>query len=340
MSYNTTSIPSTVGSWALMMAHTMDKNGVNSRAIFSGQGIELESLRQNKARIINAKLNDVWQRWLSLSLDPYIALKLAEDVKPGALNTLGMSLDVSQHVYDALKRFVRFSKYLNDGADASLTETENEVSLIMCAQQSESLRLNSLNIEATFGTLYTLLNAISPKPLKVKAVYFEHEFQHDKTPFEDFFQCPAFFSSDRNQMVFEKDEIFDEYAFANSILTSTLDDWIEDYLSSYSEELVSTRIQKYVLKKQALDNIDQQNVAAHLNLSPRMLQRKLKEECISYTKLLDSCRQKLAYKFISDDKISLSELTSILGFTDQSNFSRAFKRWSGSTPYQYRNNKV
>ncbi len=144
MSYNTTSIPTTVGSWALMMAHTMDKNGVNSRAIFSGQGIELESLRQNKARIINAKLNDVWQRWLSLSLDPYIALKLADNVKPGAFNTLGMSLDVSQHVYDALKRFVRFSKYLNDGAETSLTENEDEVTLKFSAKLSDCPKTNSL----------------------------------------------------------------------------------------------------------------------------------------------------------------------------------------------------
>ncbi len=71
-------------------------------------------------------------------------------------------------------------------------------------------------------------------------------------------------------------------------------------------------------------------------LSPRMLQRRLKEEGTSYTELLDDCRHKLAVKLISHNKLALSEVTYILGFSDQSNFSRAFKRWTGTSPHQYR----
>jgi len=332
--------PSSIGSWALMVAQIIESYGIDSQAIFDDVGVNLDGLRKNNARIANTKIHEIWQQAQSLSNDPYITLKLAQNMKPCAFDTLGMALSVSQHVYDALKRLVRYAKYLNNGPEFVLNENSTEVSLLLQLKGPQYPEFSSLNSEALIGSMYHVLHSIAGDNFRLKAIYFEHEFTHDKKPFEDFFQCPVYFSANRYEIIFDKEGLFSEFAFANSVLTSTLDDWIEEHLSKFNDELISYKVQKYLLKHLAYDDIDQNNVADHLNLSPRMLQRKLKEEGVSYTELLDSCRQKLAFKLISDETIPLSELTFILGFTDQSNFSRAFKRWSGSTPHQYRNNKL
>jgi len=332
--------PSSIGSWALMVAQIIESYGIDSQAIFDDVGVNLDGLRKNNARIANTKIHEIWQQAQSLSNDSYITLKLAQNMKPCAFDTLGMALSVSQHVYDALKRLVRYAKYLNNGPEFVLNENSTEVSLLLQLKGPQYPEFSSLNSEALIGSMYHVLHSIAGDNFRLKAIYFEHEFPHDKKPFEDFFQCPVYFSANRYEIIFDKEGLFSEFAFANSVLTSTLDDWIEEHLSKFNDELISYKVQKYLLKHLAYDDIDQNNVADHLNLSPRMLQRKLKEEGVSYTELLDSCRQKLAFKLISDETIPLSELTFILGFTDQSNFSRAFKRWSGSTPHQYRNNKL
>ncbi len=330
---------STIGRWATLIAKTIDSYGLDSHSIFSHEGISLDKLKENNARIDNVKLNNICLQAQLLSNDPYFSLRLANCMKPCVLDALGLSLSVSQHVYDALKRFTRFSSYLNDGMNAFLHESRTEVALSINAKFNHE-EVTNLHIEATFSSVFKILQSISGENFNVKSLHFRHSFHFDHKPLEDFYDCPVFFSSDNNKIVFERVGILDNYCFSNSTLTRKLDEWLDEYLLNYSTSLASNKVKNYLLKQQHLEDIDQQEVADNLDLSIRMLQRKLKEENTNYTKLLDECRQKIAFKLIMDENISLTKLTSILGFAEQTNFTRAFKRWSGTTPHQYRSNTV
>ena len=74
----------------------------------------------------------------------------------------------------------------------------------------------------------------------------------------------------------------------------------------------------------------------HLKLSTRSLQRRLKEEGPVYQELMDETRRGLAFKYIAEPQLTLAEITYLLGFSDQSHFGKAFRRWTGSGPQQYR----
>lgn len=337
--YSVPHTQSTIGRWATLIAKTMDSYGLDSRAIFSHEGISLDKLRENNARIDNIKLANISLQAQELCNDPYFSLRFAGCMNPCVLDALGLSLSMSQHVYDALKRFTRFSSYLSDGMDAILHENKDEVALSINASFHQ-IEATNLNIEATFSSVFKILKSISGENFKVKALYFRHSFNFDQKPLEDFYNCPIFFCSNKNEIVFERNGVFDNYCFSNSTLTQKLDEWLDDFLLNHSNNLASNKVKKFLLTQPHLESIDQQEVAEHLDLSIRMLQRKLKEENTSYTKLLDECRQKIAFKLILDENMSLTKLTSILGFAEQTNFTRAFKRWSGTTPHQYRNNTV
>ena len=73
-----------------------------------------------------------------------------------------------------------------------------------------------------------------------------------------------------------------------------------------------------------------------LHVSLRSLQRKLKEEDTSYKDLLEETRRQLALQYLRDSRRSIGEITYLLGFSEPSNFTRAFKRWTGKSPVQYR----
>ena len=92
----------------------------------------------------------------------------------------------------------------------------------------------------------------------------------------------------------------------------------------------------YLLNNLIYGDLDQEKVASSLAMSPRLLQRKLKKEGVVYSKMFDECRKKIAIKLIYSKQHPMSEVAFMLGFSDQGNFSRAFKRWTGSNPYQYR----
>ncbi len=80
-----------------------------------------------------------------------------------------------------------------------------------------------------------------------------------------------------------------------------------------------------------------ESIAEALHLSPRSLERHLADEGCCYDLLLNQCRQNLALLHMSEPQTSLSEVAWLLGFGDTDSLSRAFKRWTGLTPEQYRN---
>lgn len=79
-----------------------------------------------------------------------------------------------------------------------------------------------------------------------------------------------------------------------------------------------------------------QRVAASLHCAPRTLQRKLSQRGLNFQKILDDSRQQLAQRYLQDRSIPLSEVALLLGYSEQSAFTRAFKRWSGQSPRQRR----
>ena len=83
-----------------------------------------------------------------------------------------------------------------------------------------------------------------------------------------------------------------------------------------------------------------ERIAQSLHLSLRSLQRHLAEEGSSYEQLLSDTRQALALVHMRDPRCSISEIAYLLGFADTSSFSRAFKRWTGQAPSQYRESLV
>ena len=78
------------------------------------------------------------------------------------------------------------------------------------------------------------------------------------------------------------------------------------------------------------------HIAKHLALSPRTLQRRLGEHALRFADLLDATREGLARSYLNDRKISMAEVAYLLGYSEQSAFNRAFKRWTGVSPTQFR----
>ncbi len=331
----TTQIPTLIGSWALLVAKTIESYGLNSEDIFSKAGINLEELKKNDSRFPAYQMVKVWEETVRQTQDPYIAIRVAEHFKPSAYSALGLTMAASRHIYDALKRCAQYSKVISDGTMAELEENDTQVAFVLRPRPGFRDLTHITSMSATLCCMFHIFRDIAGNTFNLQEVHFEQSLDSTK-PFEEFFNCPVFYNSDSSKLVFNKSEVYAEQPFSHSKLANSLDEWIEEYLSKFQEEKISTKVQKYLLKNLAYEDLDQPKVAKSLAMSTRMLQRKLQEEGTVYTELLDNCRKKLAIKLIHEKIQPLSEVAHILGFSDQSNFTRAFKRWTGSTPNQFR----
>jgi AraC-like DNA-binding protein len=134
---------------------------------------------------------------------------------------------------------------------------------------------------------------------------------------------------------------FDASAAAKPVLTGNPDLAAEAdrmaarYLQTVEPGSTAARVRQLLLKAMPSGELDQQQLARTLNQSASTLQRRLREEGTSFQQVLDATRRDLALDYLQTGTHSLADIAFLLGFSDQSNFTRAFRRWTGKTPKQY-----
>ncbi len=106
-------------------------------------------------------------------------------------------------------------------------------------------------------------------------------------------------------------------------------------MSSLDKSAVATEIRQALIQMLPSGRADQNSIAERLYRSRSTLQRQLKSEGTSYREILESTRQSLAEQYLKDGNYSQAQIAFMTGFADQSNFARAFKRWTGKSPGQF-----
>ena len=154
--------------------------------------------------------------------------------------------------------------------------------------------------------------------------------------FATFFQAPLEYSSSETAFIFDKKELNTPLPSANVELVRSSEKIIVDYLAKFDRTSVMMQVKAKLFEQLPTGKTTEESIAKTLHMSTRTLQRKLKEEGTTYKQLLDNTRRELAAQYIKQSNISISEITYLLGFSEPSNFSRAYKRWMGQSPSEHR----
>jgi AraC-like DNA-binding protein len=109
-----------------------------------------------------------------------------------------------------------------------------------------------------------------------------------------------------------------------------------NYLARLDRTDVVTRVTKKIIEMLPDGECSRDKVSRALGMSPSMLHLKLSQHGTNFQQLLDDTRKELAWSYVQQPTRSVTEITFLLGFTDTSNFTRAFKRWTGMSPTDFR----
>ena len=110
------------------------------------------------------------------------------------------------------------------------------------------------------------------------------------------------------------------------------------YLEQMDRRDVVNRVRRHIIEGLAAGNLSKQDVANKMHMSPRNLQLKLAAEDTTFQDILDGTRRQLATGYMEQSHLAITEIAYLLGFSDASNFTRAFRRWFGMSPRDYRKN--
>ena len=194
-----------------------------------------------------------------------------------------------------------------------------------------------LSNEATIASILTISQEVSTEPVCPVAVFFKHPPPESITAHEAYFQCPVHFNA-------EKDALF----IANKNLQAPNklgDKSISKFFESHLDNQIQRLEDSPVFEQQVLRYLTQvlsegipalSDVAHHFGMSGRTLQRRLSELGYSYQALVDESRRQLAEHLLRETDYPLIDIAFMTGFSEQSAFTRAFKRWAGDTPRNFR----
>lgn len=305
----------------------IESYGYDPDIVFSRVGLSREMLRKQGARIPQQTVDRLWDEATDLVKDPCLGLRAAEFWHPSHFNALGYAWLASASLREALSRLERYIHVLAQNIDIHLDDTQEGLTFTLSDALEHAARMDLCM--ATIMAMCRLNFGPSLKPVAVRFIHAE-PFCGDK--YFAFFKGPVYFDAARDSLTLDKEDADQLLPSGNPHLAELNDRIVARYLAVLNNDDIVHRVQTAIIDLLPSGLVSDGKVAQKLYMSVRSLQRKLQQSGTSFRKLLDRTREELARQYICDDAMDLTEIAFLLGFSEHSAFSRAFKRWTGQTP--------
>lgn len=302
-------------------------------------GLSLESLSSDEPPAVSAKqLNDLWLNACHLSNDPLFGMHLGESLQLAALGIVGEIVKSSTTVGQAVEHAVALVPLITDLFVMEVRTAAKQVTLRIVPQEHK-------RAEAPFAFRQTIhffmvfaiheLDGLILARIKPESVVIPYETA-DAPELERILRCRPSQSQDIYEITFSDKYLGLPILTANyELQRSLLEKVASDTAVSERRGVFQKKVQDYLLKNAYLGIASLEEMASNFNVSPRSLQRKLKDENVTYQELADEVRKSLALHYLSSGNYYVKEVSYMLGYNELSAFSRAFKRWTGKAPAEY-----
>jgi AraC-like DNA-binding protein len=171
-------------------------------------------------------------------------------------------------------------------------------------------------------------------------VTFRRAAPADTGPYQAFFRCPVAFGADANRLLIGVAEADHALPTGNRDVAALHDRVLVEQLARLDKKDVMARFRASVLERMTSGDLSEENLARDLHMSRRSLQRRLAEAEATYQSLVDETRRDMALRYLADPDKSATDIAFLLGYSQQSAFTRAFRRWTGNSPSAYRSSKA
>lgn len=316
-----------------ILGKVLDYYNIDKYAIAKQLGIDTNIAYKPDDRLSTTTIQKVWALAKKLSNDDSIGLTYAKLIQPSALNGLGLAWITSDTLKDSINRLIRFEKYLGTAASFTLKENANNYQIILHTNLAAPV---DVSIDASVASLLQMCRITYSPDLKAERVCISHPTPRNTEKFNEFFGVTVEFDTPDALIQFSKTVFDHKLVTANPELARMNDQIVIEYLKQFDKNNISLQVRSLIINKLNDGTPSQDKIASQLNLSLRNLQRKLKSEDTSYKIILDNTRSELSKQYLRGSNRSIYEIGFLLGFSEPSNFTRAFKRWSGVSPHEYR----
>lgn len=323
---------------AVKIINTASASGVAPEALCRAAGLELSALEDADNQIPFAQLVRLTEQGARLTGDDAFGLHVGERTDAKTYGLLGYVTINSRTFGEALNRLIRYQQLRTDAVKFSLEIAGADVHLayhyLTTDVSPQERRQESEEMMSTMIKVWRKLTGVDWMP---REVHFEHARPRDVSEHERIFRAPVRFVKPLTKLIFDASILTLPLAEADLTLGSLLEQQAEELLAkSPRHGVFSNQVQQLIKESLPTGEAQIDFVRRKLGVSSRTLQRKLQEEGTSYQKLLEATQRTLAEFYLQKPEIAICEVSYLLGFSQPSAFHRAFRRWTGVTPKEFR----
>ena len=311
--------------------------GVETRDLLEDLGLAPDD-PVDAARMVSS--DEYYQFFAALSeRDPAglgLALRIGASMRCDDYGAFGLAWKSAPDLRGSYIRSERYGRVLGSAERYTLERSGDESYFNLEKAGDGSLGMQLSN-EASLSAVLTISQEVSAQPFAPLAVYFKHAARGDLDVFTDHFGCPVHFGADRDALKIETATLDVSNRLGDESIASFFDRHLEQELASLpDEDELEHKVRRAVSEKLSEGVPTLTEIATALGMGARTLQRRLSDKDQSFQGLVDLARRELAQQLLLETDYSLAEIAFLTGFSEQSGFTRAFKRWSGQTPRSYR----
>lgn len=325
--------PTTTGAYTQAIARALAFKGVDSQPVFLAAGLADHYGTDPLQRVPVSKMNQLFALCVAETGDRYFGLTVGEMLQVTSLHALGQSLTTSATLMDFGDRLARYFRLLSEVATMRLDVGDDKVALVT----SDVVASSAETQDAWLAFLLRFVRQLTRDAVNPLRVEFIHPLPDEGPgPYEHYFRCPVRFGQADNVLVFDRALFERPLESSSPELAALSDQVVADYIGRLDRSDVVTHVRLQIIARLDSDACDRDTIARDLGMAPATLARRLMQRGSSFQDILNGTRRDLALGYLQQAHLPVTEVAFRLGFTDLSNFTRAFKRWTGQSPSAFR----
>ena len=320
---------------SITMLHHATEMGADRDQVIRESGLDKIDLSDPEARIPAITLERFWRSLIKHDPDPALGMRLGNSTSVRELGIVGYTMAYSRTLGEALQRLVRYIHILNQGVLCTLSREGLRATMVIHSELAFDRLRHPVDIRLA-AVLRTAREITGVEIVPVE-VQFPYPRPDDTSHHARYFACLLSFGCDDAALVFSQEDLKRPVSGADEELCKYLDRLADETITTLDQDASFTNKLRRVIWIELSDGVPTlQHTSGTLGISTRALQRRLSEEGTTFTTVLRDLRREVAMGLIRHREMAVCEIAYLLGYAEPSTFHRAFRRWTGTSPREYR----
>jgi AraC-like DNA-binding protein len=320
----------------LPVIKTLMVNGHDKETFLNSASMDANLLKDADARISEKDFEHLYERAATLMKDEFFGLHQGQNIDIADLGVLGYVMLHSGTISQALTAYQKYNVIVSNDYNLNW-KLDKDCAIIQLVSRNPLKPFTRHCAEDMISSIYHLMFRLSCTRIPIQALQFQHSAPTEEHEYISVFGIKPLFEQAFNIIQIDKEALDYPILYADRRLLAVFETIATEARSKLIQgQQLSDQLYKWIIECMPSFSPSLQETAKAFNMSSRTLQSKLKQENMSYNRLVNTVRKELAVGYLAKPECRVGEIAYLLHYSEPSAFQSAFKKWTGLTPGEYR----